>query len=545
MGTPADVLSGGATPPFITPTAASTAAATASSAAPTTPDAAPVQPVQPAQPAPQPAPDNRSVASKVIGAIGDILGGKSVDKPSYDDNGVLQHHKVDLTRKQQVGNILGNGLRGLATGMQQHGAGAGMKAFGAGADAVMNHDEQVKQQALKQADTEYNAKQTALNNQAHRSYLGQEKASLAWQMQESQIKMSNETQANEAQLEKDVAAGGGEDLGTYPNLTEALKAYPTGTQGAAKDHAAGVIMPVTVTDAQGNPTVHVFRVKPSFWEQRIDHDVTLQVPDGMDIDPATKQPRKDKDGIPQLHYSTVTIPAGSATHEDLFKFTSAHSINNYKSALDAFHAKTEKINAQANQERVANEGKEINARVAALTLEIGDKKQAKQANDDYAAALQEAGNDPAKANQILQAKYPKSYGVLSAAENLDMAKNGEKVTQDINGVKTEVKRQRLFTAPAAAQQGATTPQVSQALTQMQANKVQPAEAYGYIQQTQLSPQEKLQLVKASGAPVPASEVQRMAKASGVSPQVMETQLKAQGFQIEQAAAVPMESYAGK
>lgn len=391
-------------------------------------------------------PDNRSVAHKVIGAIADVLGGKSVDRPYYDDNGNLQHQKTPLSRGQQVGNIVGGALRGMAAGAQVHGAGAGMRSFATGAGAEMQHQQQQQELARQHAGEDFNARQTALNNQAHRTYLAQEKAAKTWEMRASQIKLAAETRANEQQLQKLVAGDpNSEDLGMSPTWTDFLKNHPD-VQQAAKDHAQGVLMPVTVTDEDGNVAgVHVFKVTPQFFDQKTEQDTVLQIPSGLVTDQKTGKPVLDKDGLPQTKYTQQVVKAGSATNGEIVQFQNARSVQEFNQLLERRKTQVEQQNANTNLLRARAEASEASARVQALSLEVGEKKQQQQTTNDWAAALQDAGGDRDKAVGVLKAKYPKSFGLLSAAESLDFAKNGEMVTEDQNGEKVTVKRQHLFT----------------------------------------------------------------------------------------------------
>lgn len=114
---------------------------------------------------------------------------------------------------------------------------------------------------------------------------------------------------------------------------------------------------------------------------------------------------------------------------------------------------------------------EASAHTNMLTLSYKDATQAKTDQQNYGAALQEAGNDVGKASQIMQQKFPDSYQRLNAAEQIAASHGGTTETETGPGgdtTKTTVPNQtRLFSASpqGAPPQGVSTQQASAILQQ--------------------------------------------------------------------------------
>lgn len=102
---------------------------------------------------------HRDFASKILGAISDVLGGKSSPQYSRDASGALSTTQHINTRGEQARNIIGTALQGAAAGASQQGPNAEGRAFAAGLGGKMQADQAQDQTKRAQADQDFETKQ--------------------------------------------------------------------------------------------------------------------------------------------------------------------------------------------------------------------------------------------------------------------------------------------------------------------------------------------------------------------------------------------------
>jgi hypothetical protein len=117
--------------------------------------------IQPQQ-QPQPPVHDRNFASKIFGALADVLGGKTGSQVGSD--GTVTH--PDLSRTQQFSRILGNAMGGFSAGAQVHGPGAALGSIGAGFQAQQAAQQQQQQQLQTQQKEAFDQSQRTILTKA-------------------------------------------------------------------------------------------------------------------------------------------------------------------------------------------------------------------------------------------------------------------------------------------------------------------------------------------------------------------------------------------
>ena len=264
----------------------------------------------------EPVSAHRNLAAKILGALGDILGGKTHDEYSYDANGKLVTNKVQNTRTQQVGTILGNAMRGEAAGLQYRGPGAKAHSIGAGATAVMDQQKQNDQLARSNAREDAETSNRVMLAKAQTAHITQETARSTWELSANKIKFTSESMNAVAQLQQQIAGDPRSvDYGTYDSPKDFFDKHPD-LQAAAKGMTSTTRV-VPEIDKDGNIKVHVFSVAPDWATQKVDHDMQVPIFGGYEL---------GKDGKPDLNkpkFTSQTVKAGSMTNDQFYSYSNA------------------------------------------------------------------------------------------------------------------------------------------------------------------------------------------------------------------------------
>jgi hypothetical protein len=384
-------------------------------------------------------------------------GGKGTPVYSVDDAGKMTELATQATPGTLFKNLLVGALTGLGAATQTHGRGGPLGAAGAGFTAAMSgaqeqddkarakavQEAQLKQQAQKAADEHNSVDQENAVRAATVTHLNAETA----QATEATLRLGQEYRDeqfknNQAFLDR-LAADGGHAL--FTDLSEAdalqkLKDDPTLAHSATyrvvgeKPVIGSDGQPVMVKGADGQMTA---QMQPIYSIYSLPQEHTL-----------TSQEAKQ-------FQDAGLLPKGKIKDQTVSGAFYADMERKYQSwELTDLQKREYKANIQKNQA----EANEANKRVDALTLDIGDKKAAKQAQVDYGNALIMAGNDPDKAKDILMQKFPDSFKLLASAESMEIAKNPttETTTSPDGQTKTVTKMtRRLFTSDPQQSNGQT------------------------------------------------------------------------------------------
>jgi hypothetical protein len=389
--------------------------------------------------------------------IGHVLvnaGGKPAPSYSVDENGKMTQNPAQASPGQMFKNMLVGALHGMAAGAQNPHAGL-LGGMGLGGTAELDYEAQQNQQAKGQAQQQFKNQQSA--QQAKQQTVAAADAHTMNQFQMNKISLENaalthdndfRSKIDDLRLKDAATTLQDHQLATSKSVQDmglsngrVISNYGQLSSDDAHDISKG--KKVALTNFDGTATVYDVPENP------------YQTANSQPFDIA--QWKIGADGKPTRQV-VGTVAAGKANVGQQLMATNAET----KSFADATGKYLDNEEKKSTIAKNKAEVGEIGTRVGLLSTELNDKKQESQVKKDWGSAFQAAGGDENKAIQVLQQKYPKSYGLLAASESMDVAKNGEQVqTASPDGTtKTTAKRQRLFTAQ--AQSGGLTTEQQQA-----------------------------------------------------------------------------------
>jgi len=383
-----------------------------------------------------PADPSQSDGGGFLSHVGHVLVGLGGQpQPSYSvdpSTGQETAQQGQASPGQLFKNLLVGALQGMAAGSHAKGLGIGGGiglGFQGAEEAKQSQDDRARQQAAQQFQMQQTAQKTQDTHQTAMDEHTLNGLKIATANNDNMVRsatLPNEIatiKLQQTKLANDLGLTNGQDITDYNQVTPAM-------WDDIKQHKG-----LFLSAGGGKGTYYTMTQDP--YKQPNDKDFQVTVP--------TLENGKIVDKV------LATVPAGKATmgaQLDVANRYATQRVTLEKTAADIADANARTTEAKA-------QAAEANARVGAIADELKDKKQQKQVTQDWGSALTEAGNDVDKAKTIMQQKYAKSFGLLSAAESMSIAKNGETVTEadpnDPTGKKTVTKQQRLFTnAPSAA-----------------------------------------------------------------------------------------------
>jgi hypothetical protein len=396
-----------------------------------------------AQPStPNATPDSGDGGGGFLSHVGHILtnlGGKPPATYNVDDSGKTVAVQGEASPGQLFKNLLVGALHGMAAGSQLK----GNPGFGAGLATGFVGAEQAQQtqdaRARAQGQQDFTNKKTA--QEAADKHTLQQVQLQHFTLENARLTHENDLQAKLAPLKLKEA----EDSLQEHQLNLAKSAHDMGLTNGRVIDSYDQLSKQDADDIAAGKKVFVSKLNGSGTLYDLPGD-PYQTNNTNPFEIATWG--VGKDGKPERKV-LGTVDAGKGTvAQQMAALTQENKT--YSDTWGKY------VDTKAKQAQTA----EANAHTTVLTGQIQDQTQARQVSKDWAAAMQEAGNDIDKAKQVMQQKYPKSFGILSSQEASDFARNGETITKDENGEKTTIKRQRLFsTAP----EKALTPQQQQGL----------------------------------------------------------------------------------
>lgn len=385
------------------------------------------------------------LAGKVEGAL--VNAGGRTTQDTVDASGQIHQMATAAQPGQLFKNLLIGSLMGLGAATRNP-RGGFLGAVGSGFTAGVQQQQQQSQEARNQAIQNEQLKQQAQEYQDKHDVATQEQArtaasitnlnantyAIGLQSKKLNQDLQDEFYKNNNDYVGRQIASGGTYAGRNKTWSE-VQQFRDANQGSTHKYTARAIGQEEVKDVNGN-TVLRGDGKP---EMEDIYDI-VQLPDDHTLTDADVKAFKPYGILDDKKYKVGQVIPGDVWYglDNQLQIKQHQSLQNKQIQAD--------INARQAQADAAM------TEASKYALDIKDTKQADQAKQDYGDALQEAGNDTTKAQQIMQQKYPNSYRLLAASEEMSLANSPTVDQLRPDGMKVSVARPRLFTSTTVSPQ---------------------------------------------------------------------------------------------
>lgn len=266
-----------------------------------------------------------SWGSKVYHGILSALGGSGDVQYSRDATGKMTATPVKSGPGQQWKRIISGALSGYAASTQAGtGPGATARAAGLGVQAGMNQAKERRQQAVGEANEDFEAQQKAAVQSAQLALLSHQIAKSTFDLGRAQVDASVADSDRETNFSKVMSEGGDgtHDMGVFPDFQAVMKAFREVPE--LHDHqAGGRIITIPHINSEGKVDgIHAALVTPDWLNSKINVDLPIVT-------------RTYKNG--KMEEQTFTIPAGSLNglqYSQMVMSDSTRSVDDWTKVAD-------------------------------------------------------------------------------------------------------------------------------------------------------------------------------------------------------------------